>query len=105
MTSITKHDTIIKQQEVMKDIISKLIDMDPESIKDYMIEDALDLALVFDSTIHRYTKMNKIQILKFREIIKFLANSDDLAQSNPEQDLHKVKLLDLADKKIPLLFV
>ena len=89
----------------MKDIISRLIDMDPKSVKDYMIEDALDLALLFDGILQRYTKMDKIQILKFREIIKFLAYSDNLTQHNPEQDIHRTKLVHLADKKVPLLFV
>lgn len=73
---ITKKNVLVEQQEEMKDIISSLINMDPRSIKEYMIQDALDLGFVYNETKGYYHATDKAQIMKFRELLHVLAKTE-----------------------------
>lgn len=103
--SITQHENIQDQYEAMKQVISILIDMKDDTIKPYMIKAALDLSLEFDPVANRYTRMDKQQISKFGQIVKFLKQHDTIAKDNPDHDQHKHMLVSLAQKWTPFLFL
>lgn len=104
--SITQHEDIQQQYKAMKRVMAVLIDMNPDTIKPYMVKAALDLSLEFDSVANRYTRMDKQQISKFWQIVKFLKQHDMIAKDNPEHDQYKYMLLSLAEEQeIPFLFL
>ena len=103
--SITQHEALQDQYEAMRQVMAVLIDMNPHTIKNYMVKEALDLWLEFDVLAQRYTRMDKQQISKFGQIIKFLKQHDTIAKNNPDHDHHKQMLLTLVEKEIPFLFL